>query len=116
MVTIQAAEVIDFFAGPGGWDVGMSILGNGSQANSARRPDTIAGPGHHDGSRQNAPNSVRVSVQEGAILQSFPADYPWRGSRTKQYEQVGNAIPPLLAAHIVSAATGIPFPREGVAA
>ncbi|MFJ6069608.1 DNA cytosine methyltransferase [Streptomyces sp. NPDC093065] len=50
----------------------------------------------------------RFTMNEAGMLQSFPPDYPWSG--TAKAQQVGNAVPPLFGAHLLSAALGLPAP------
>lgn len=86
----------------------------------AERPATtvcatprIGRPGHKDrdqGEQQFAEQSARVSVQEAAILQGFRPNYPWQGTKTAQFSQVGNAVPPPMAAAIVRALRGESHP------
>lgn len=77
-----------------------------------RPSTTVAGdprlgsPGHRDregGERQFQQNAVRVTLEEAAILQGFPPDYPFQGSRTARFTQVGNAVPPPLTRAVIEA-------------
>ena len=45
----------------------------------------------------------RLLLREAARLQSFPDWFEFCGSETSQFNQAGNAVPPLLASHLAAA-------------
>jgi DNA (cytosine-5)-methyltransferase 1 len=48
--------------------------------------------------RKRAPRRMRrITVQEAAALQTFPAGMAFHGRQVAQYRQIGNAVPPNLA-------------------
>lgn len=79
---------------------------------SKRPATTVAGdprlaqPGHkNEEAMPDCPGrmegAIRVSVDEAAVLQDFPLGYPWQGSRTAMYRQIGDAVPPGLARAVI---------------
>jgi len=103
---------------------------HGVQKNSARRP--IAEPaatiafGHDSASVGFASADVgdhvdlraakadgrfdAITVAQAGVLQSYERPFIWCGTKTKQFLQIGNAVPPLLAESILAALIGI---KEG---
>lgn len=63
------------------------------KARSWQRWDTAAG-----GPARSRAHGRFLTVDEAAVLQTFPTGYPWHGRRSAQFHQVGNAVPPRLAA------------------
>jgi DNA (cytosine-5)-methyltransferase 1 len=53
------------------------------------------------------PEPIRITAREAGLLQTFPADYPWVGNKGEQFSQIGNAVPPLLAGHLLAPHLGV---------
>jgi DNA (cytosine-5)-methyltransferase 1 len=48
-----------------------------------------------------AKRARRITIEQATVLQGFVADYPWQGSRTRRFQQIGNAVCPPLARRVV---------------
>jgi DNA (cytosine-5)-methyltransferase 1 len=106
-ITVEQAAIIQSYPGRGLTDrPSPTITGGGTDAGGA---EPIAK--YHErytGSPGWTGSTERLTTDEAATLQSYPPrPFVWCGTKTKQFLQIGNAVPPLLAEAILSALIGI---------
>jgi DNA (cytosine-5)-methyltransferase 1 len=89
--------------GGGTYTGGAEVFGNGARRGLKRERDAGRWINGHEITQRN---SLRVSIEDAGVLQSFPRDYPWKGNKGKRHVMVGNAIPPLLAKACLSELIG----------
>ncbi|MEU3188395.1 DNA cytosine methyltransferase [Streptomyces sp. NPDC006923] len=68
--------------------------------------------GHEEREGTTVPEAIRITAQEAGILQTFPANYPWQGNKGQTFSQIGNAVPPRLAAHLLAPHLGKTLSRD----
>ncbi len=79
-------------------------LGRVDRLNPNAPSKTVIAGGTKGGGRSHLhPHIPRtLAVRESARLQTFPDDYVFSGPLGRQFTQVGNAVPPILAYHIAT--------------
>lgn len=52
-------------------------------------------------------DGAQLTTSQAGLLTGFPADYPWQGSRSKQFLQAADVVSPPVAAAVLGAALGL---------
>lgn len=95
----QASSVLRYVKLPFG---GRDKLGRVDRLHPMLPSKTVIAGGSSGGGRSHLHPSIprTLSVRESARLQTFPDDYEFTGTHSRQFTQVGNAVPPVLATQL----------------
>jgi DNA (cytosine-5)-methyltransferase 1 len=101
------ASVLDLPAGTRVWT-------RGDRKTSGGNAFSVDGPswcltGSTRSWKVGAPDGRELTASEAGLLNGFPADYPWQGSRTKQFLQIADVVNPVIAAVALGVATNTPW-------
>lgn len=105
-----------------GWPAGIRINTRGNRQTPGGNEFTADGPAPALTGRARSwyrtdlgPLNGQLTPRQAGVLQGFPRDYPWQGSRTAQFQQIADSVPPLMGAAVIGAASGRPW-RDAVQA
>lgn len=85
------------------WSKAKKNNGQGNNLVTADKPGPTMRTEHHGNIEYHWNGKRRLSAREAARIQSFPDDFIFYPSTSSAYKQIGNAVPPVLAWHIVTA-------------
>ena len=101
-------------AGVLGWPTGVQIRTRGNRRTSggnlfsADRSAIGLTEKARSWTREDQPGHALTPAEAG-LLQGFPRDYPWQGSRSSQFLQIANTVSPLAGTAVLGVATGQPW-------
>lgn len=58
-----------------------------------------------NGSTKSRNDGINITEEQASLLQTYPHGFAWRGTKTDRFLQIGNAVPPVLAMHILAEIT-----------
>lgn len=67
------------------------------------RPMSQGYPGHHNDACKPGPNVRPLTSRERALIQTFPPDFEFFGSKSAQEQMIGNAVPVNLGRYVAEA-------------
>ncbi|GAB3216321.1 hypothetical protein GCM10027586_08290 [Kineococcus gypseus] len=98
-------------AGALGWGPGEYVITRGNRRPTGGNAFSADGPSWCLTGKartwQRRSDGLRLSAQEAGVLNGFPVDYPWTGSRTAQFQQAGDVVCPPAWAAVLGAALGV---------
>lgn len=103
-------------AGALGWPAGVMVNTRGDRKTAGGNLFSADGPAPSLTGRARSwyrtdlgKDDGKLTAAQGGLLQGFPPDHPWRGSRTSQFQRIADTISPLVGAAVLGAATGLPW-------
>jgi DNA (cytosine-5)-methyltransferase 1 len=94
-----------------GWATGERVNTRGNRKTAGGNEFSADGPAwcltEKARTWQRVSDGARLTPADAGLLVGFGADYPWRGTRSKQFLQAADVVPPPVAAAVIGACLGL---------
>ncbi|MEU5155610.1 DNA cytosine methyltransferase [Glycomyces sp. NPDC021274] len=94
-----------------GWPAGERVNTRGNRKTSGGNEFSADGPSwcltEKARTWQRVSDGARLTTAEAGLLVGFPSDYPWQGSRSRQFLQAADVVAPPVAAAVIGACLGL---------